>query len=120
MTKHLEALACRLSKNPKFFASPLAAFALSEDLDDAALAERLKCTRENLTMIRLCRAPEADRFAVDIDEVATRFTADAQALAAAVRHGQAVERMRARQPEQTGGMLLAARDDDRPDPEPQP
>ena len=120
MTKHLEALACRLTKNPKFFACPLAAYALSEDLDDAALAARLECTRENLTMIRLCRAPEADRFSADIDEVATRFSADAHALGAAVRHGQSVERMRARQAEQTGGMLLAARDDDRPEAEPQP
>jgi hypothetical protein len=120
MTKHLEALAIRMTKNPKFLASPLAAYALSEDLDDAALAMRLNCTRENLTMIRLCRSPEADRFAADIDEVATRFAADAATLAAAVRHGQAVERMRARQPEHADGMLLAARDDDRPDAEPQP
>lgn len=114
----LERAAKRLERDPFFFASPLAAYALSEDLDDVALAERLKCSRENLTMIRLCRAPEADRFAADIDEVATRFEADAQALAVAVRHGQSVEKLRARQPEQTGGMLLAARDGDRPEPEP--
>jgi hypothetical protein len=116
----LERAAKRLERDPFFFASPLAAYALSEDLDDAALAERLKCSRENLTMIRLCRAPEADRFAADIDDVAKRFTADPYALAAAVRHGQAVERMRARQPEHADGMLLAARDDDRPEEEPQP
>jgi hypothetical protein len=116
--KPLERAAKRLERDPFFLACPLAAYALSEDLDDAALAARLKCTSENLTMIRLCRAPEADRFAADIEDVATRFSADAGALAAAARHGQLVERMRARQPDQAGGMLLAARDDDRPEPEP--
>ena len=116
----LERAAKRLEQDPFFFACPLAAYALSEDLDDAALAARLTCSPENLTMIRLSRAPEADRFAADIDEVATRFAADAQALAVAVRHGQAVERLRSRKPEHTDGVLLAARDDDRPDPEPQP
>ena len=117
MTKHLEFLAKQAEVRPTYLAHPLRQFAVSESLDDAALAAALKCSPENLTMIRLCRSPEPDRFTADIVDVATRFNADAEVLAMAVHRGQVIERMRERQPEQTGSMLLAARDDDRPDPD---
>ena len=117
MANHLESLALRLERDPFFLACPLAGYARSESLDDAALAAAMKCSLESLTMIRLCRSPDADRFKADIDAVATRFNADADVLALAVRRGQVLATLQSRQPEQTGGMLLAARDDDRPDAE---
>ena len=117
MTNHLESLARRLEGDPFFLACPLAGYARSENLNDAALAAALKCSLESLTMIRLCRSPDEDRFKADIDAVAARFHADADVLALAVRRGQVLATLQSRQPEQTGGMLLAARDDDRPDAE---
>lgn len=117
MSNHLEFMAQWLERDAFFLASALKSYAHSEGLDDDALAAALKCNRETLTMLRLCRAPEQDRFQADIDALAAEFHADAEALAVAVRRGQAIASLQSRQPEQTGGMLLAARDDDRPEPE---
>ena len=64
-------------------------------------------------MLRLCRCPEADRFKADIDSISSEFQVNADALVKAVRRGQVIASLKARQPEQTEGMLLAARDDDR-------
>ena len=68
-------------------------------------------------MLRLCRAPELDRFKADIDAIVSRLNVDEDVLVQAVRRGQAIVSLQSRQPEQTGGMLLAARDDERPEPE---
>lgn len=110
----LETLAQRLGEDAFFLAHALGRFAHSESLDDAGLATALGCSPETLTMLRLCRSPRHDSFKADIDSIAARFQVDAGILADAVRRGQAIAVMQARQPEQTGGMLLAARDDDRP------
>jgi len=118
MSNHLETLARRLEGDPFFLACALKGFARSEQMDDTALATALRCSPETLTMLRLCRAPELDRFKADIDAIVARFNVDADVLVRAVRRGQALVSLQSRQLEQTGGMLLAARDDDRPEPEP--
>jgi hypothetical protein len=113
MTDHLESLATRLEGDPFFLACTLKDYAHSEGLDNEGLASALGCDRETLAMLRLCRTPDATRFRDDIDRIASRFGVNRDVLMLAVRRGQAIVAM-ARQPEQSSGMLLAARDDERP------
>jgi hypothetical protein len=119
MPTHLELLASRVESDPFFLGCLLKGYARSEELDDTALAASLGCNSETLTMLRLCRTPDLDRFNEDINQIVARFGVDRDVLTLAVRRGQAIVAM-ARQPMgETGGMLLAARDDDRPPTEPQ-
>jgi hypothetical protein len=110
---HLERLAQRVSSDPLFLAFALTLYSESEQLNDDALASRLACPRENLSMLRLCRTPDPEpvAFGRDIDQIAARFGANAGALAEAVRRGQVLARFRAAAV-QDRGTLLAARDDD--------
>jgi hypothetical protein len=111
---HLEELARRVESDPFLLGCVLKDYARSEKLDDAALAAALGCDSETLTMVRLCRAPEPDRFREDIDQVVARFGVNRGVLEEAVRRGQAIASMKHQPAGATGGMLLAARDDDRP------
>jgi hypothetical protein len=112
MSQALERLARRMADDPAFLAAPLALYARSAALDDAALCTLLRCPPEQLTALQLCRAPDAEpasAFRRDVTAIADRFGLDADALATAVRHGQALQRLR--QPDAAAaGMLLAARD----------
>lgn len=112
MSKSLEALARRVANDPFFLASVLAAYARSEHLDDAGLAETLGCSAAVLTALRLCRAPRpAPRaFQQDVDRLAERFGVDADRLAEVVRYGQALPRLQAG-PASAQGFLMAAREE---------
>jgi hypothetical protein len=113
MTDRLENLARRLESDPFFLACPLKLYQTSERLDEDRLAAALKCPRESLVSIRLCRAPsgEYETFQDDIERIATKFSADVDALADAIRRGQALFHMAGGQ--SASGTLLAARDGDR-------
>jgi hypothetical protein len=112
MSNHLENMARRLENDPFFLACPLKLFQASEGLSEDALAASLGCSRDSLTSIRLCRAPggEEDSFHDDIGRIATRFLVDGDALAEAIRRGQALFHMTRK--ETKSGTLLAARDGD--------
>jgi hypothetical protein len=111
MPNHLEHLARRLEDDPFFLACPLRLYAKSEELGEGGLAEALKCSKEALMSVRLCRAPSPDEsFFECIERIATRFAANAEALAEAVRRGQALFQMA--QVATTSRILLAARDGD--------
>jgi hypothetical protein len=122
MTDPLEALAARAATEPFFLAWVLAAYAASEDLDDAGLAAALGCPAGELAMLRLCRTPrtEPGAFWEDICAIAERFGIDPQRLAEAVQRGRVVWRMRG-EPSAGGSFLLAARDreDEPEDPPPE-
>lgn len=123
MNAALDHLANRVAADPFFLAHPLAEFAHSERLDDPALAARLGCRPEYLTVLRLCRAPRSDplAFRADVAAVAGRFGIDPGVLAEAVRRGQGLARVReAARPTTGPGFLLAARDPDPPKPEEPP
>src|SRR5262249_47556869 len=96
---------------PFFLACPLKLYQKSEGLGQDALAAVLKCSNDALLSVRLCRAPagEAESFQDDIERIATRFSVDADALAEAVRRGQALFHMATSDP-RVGRTLLAARD----------
>lgn len=110
MSDHLENMARRLDGDPFFLACPLMLYQKSEGLSEDSLAARLQCSREALTPVRLCRAPASEEgsFLDDIERIATRFSVNTDALAEAVRRGQALFHMT------SGGTrsatLLAARD----------
>jgi hypothetical protein len=109
MNPHLEHLARRLPDAPDFLACALAGYARSERLDDTGLAARLGCPVQTLTHLRLCRCPRerAPLFRQDVVQIAGRFGVDADALAEAVRRGQALYHLR--DPAGGAGFLLAAR-----------
>jgi hypothetical protein len=111
-------MAARVAADPFFLAHPLAEYARSERLDDPALAARLGCRAEGLTLVRLCRAPRPGpaEFRADIAAVATRFGLDAAKLAAAVRHGQGLATLRGtpRPASAELGTVIAARDAEPP------
>jgi hypothetical protein len=116
MTDPLSAMAARAEREPFFLASVLAMYRDSKRLDEAGLADALGCRREDLLMLRLCRAPRTDGpgFREDIDCIAGRFGIDPQRLASVVKRGRVVARLQdgpasAREDAPTG-WLMAARD----------
>jgi hypothetical protein len=109
MSNHLEHLARRLEDDPFFLACPLQLYAESEGLSEDRLAAGLRCSKEALLSVRLCRAPsgEDESFHEGIERIAAKFSVDADALAEAVRRGQAIFHMTRMPSTRT---LLAARD----------
>src|SRR5262245_42774064 len=115
MANELDLLAKRAESDLFFLGSLLKSFATSEQLDEAALAKKLECTMETLTMLRLCRAPHADSFKDDIYKIAAKFEVDRDTLAQAARRGQVLLQIRRDTPSDIG-FMLAARDDGEADP----
>jgi hypothetical protein len=115
MSNHLENMARRLEGDPFFLACPLKLFQVSEGLSEEALVTSLGCSKDSLASIRLCRAPaaEEDSFQDDIGRIATKFSLNGDALAEAIRRGQALYHMARK--ETKSGTLLAARDGDAQD-----
>jgi hypothetical protein len=108
MAKPLEYLAGRASERPFYLGSTLALFAESEQFDDSGLCRFLSCPVGTLPLLRLCRTPDEapTDFRRDVQKIAERFGVNTDALAEAVRRGQALRRLR----KTSGGTLLAARD----------
>jgi hypothetical protein len=109
----LRVLAKKAEGSSFFLASVLAPYADGEHLDDAGLAEKLGCRMEDLTMLRLCRAPrrEASLFWNDVRSIAEHFDIDPYRLANIVKGGRVLVNLR----ETTAataesGFLMAARD----------
>ena len=118
MPEPLEDLALRVAEEPFFLAGLLRAYAFSESLDDTGLAAALGCPVQELTMLRLCRAPRTDSedFLDDITCIAERFGLDPERLADAVKRGRVVRRFQ--QADQgSGSSLMAARDREGEQPE---
>ncbi len=107
----LEHMARRVANDPFFLGAILHCYAESEQLTPAALANYLGCSVETLPQVQLCRAPraEAGAFTHDIELIANRFHLDTERLMEVVRHGQALQRLRAAS-SAAAGSLLAARD----------
>jgi hypothetical protein len=108
MADPLSSLARRAEERPTFLAALLGAYARSEDLDDAELADRLGCPAEQLSRLKLCRAPRTEpaEMRQDVARLAELFGVDEAVLRRAVLRGRVVLRLR----QGSDGMLLAARD----------
>jgi hypothetical protein len=119
MSDPLERLAHRVAGDPQFLAAGLATYARAERLNDAALADELGGKVEDLTALRLCRAPRPDPagFREDVRLIADRFGLDVVRLMAVVRRGEALGRLRGAAAGGPGS-LLAARDHTADEPPP--
>lgn len=108
MADPLSSLARRAEERPTFLAGLLAAYAHSEDLSDVDLAARLGCPVEQLSRLKLCRAPRSEpaEMLEDVARLAERFGVDEAVLRQAVLRGRVVLRLR----QGSDGILLAARD----------
>jgi hypothetical protein len=95
-----------------FLASALLPYAEVEQLDDAALAERLGCEQGDLPKLLLCRRPrrEAPNFRADVERIAEAFGLEPGRLAEVVRAADALRALREGGAAQAGGWLAAARD----------
>ncbi|MGH2459755.1 MAG: hypothetical protein ACRDIY_12900 [Chloroflexota bacterium] len=111
MASPLARLARRVEDDPAFLASALKQYALSEGLDGRGLAAALACPVESLARLALCRRPRPNPpwFRQDVDRIARRFGANADALATVVRRADALARLRGIDAD-APGLLMAARD----------
>jgi hypothetical protein len=114
---NLESLARRVEDDPFFLGSVLTHYARTEGYGDEQLSKALGCTTDTLALLRLCRAPEGDQVGKAIREISDRFEVNADALAVAIRTGQAIMQLRRAG---TGGSTLAAARDRNMDGKDQP
>jgi hypothetical protein len=101
---------------PIFLAAVFARYRAAERIDDGELARRLAIDPQQLDALALCRRPRPDRFAQDVTAIATRFGADAGALAAIVRQ---VDALGAFVGASSANQVVAARDADDEPPAPE-
>jgi hypothetical protein len=115
MTDPLVSLARRAEREPFLLASALADYARSEELDHAALAARLGCTVEQLTLVRLCRTPRSDPadFRADVEVIAGHYHLDEGVLVEAVKRSRVMRRTQGASATEAG-LLMAARDREQP------
>jgi hypothetical protein len=111
MSDRMAALARRVEDDPFFLAAALAAYARTEGLSDALLAQRLGCMPVQLAAMRLCRTPRptAREFQEDVERIASAFQIDATVLAEVVRRADSLRAFRTVADERAG-YLMAARD----------
>ena len=74
------------------------------------LAAELNCDAETVQWLFLCRSPSGERFAEDVERIASRFSLDTTRLAGLVRRADAVTALAASEPAASESILLAARD----------
>jgi len=119
MTDPLKELAGRARGEPFFLGYFLAAYARSENLDDAGLAAHLGCPQGELPLLQLCRSPrlEPEELGEDVGRIADRFGIDPRTLAEAVKRGRVVVRLQAARAEDQAP-LMAARDPEETPPQP--
>jgi hypothetical protein len=117
MSDALKHMAERVKADPFFLAYPLAGYAAAENLDDPALAAALGVGVEDLTRLRLCRAPRDTPAARrdDVTEIAAAFGIAPTTLMEVLNRGQAVARLKEKvKTADRDGAFLAARDGDPP------
>jgi hypothetical protein len=74
------------------------------------LAEELNCDATTVQWVFLCRSPSEERFAQDVERIASRFSLDANRLAALIRRADAIAALAAESHDVSESILLAARD----------
>jgi orotate phosphoribosyltransferase-like protein len=81
-----------------------------EGTSNRELATELNCDPATVQWLFLCRSPSSERFAQDVERIASHFSLDAKRLAGLVRRADAVMALAASGHNASEGILLAARD----------
>ena len=81
-----------------------------EGTSSRELAAELNCDAATVQWLFLCRSPTGERFAEDVERIASRFSLDTTRLAGLVRRADAVTALAASDPAASESILLAARD----------
>lgn len=107
----------RARRDPFFLGFVLDAYARRKCFDDKTLAEHLRCPRDRLPELFLCRCPQGDdpKFAQDVRFIAEYAPCDETQLLLALRETVALAKLSKPSPGKNSSTLLAARD--RPEPE---
>jgi hypothetical protein len=111
----LDSAARRAQEEPWTLGCRLSRLAELEGGASGDIAAELNCDPVTVQWIFLCRCPSAERFAQDVERIASRFSLDVKRLAALVRRADAVVALGAYTQDASESILLAARD--REDPE---
>lgn len=98
----------RASARPTYLGWVLRRYMEMEGLDWDALAEILGAS-VGFSTLALCLRPRPNHFASDVRAIATKFGLHAAALANIVRMVDAAETLRAGEPTEASGTLIAAR-----------
>ncbi len=104
----IERMAQRAMDDPFYVASAMAEYARSEGIPWGQLAGLLGCSEDQMSQVALCRRPYGDAIWNDLEQIAGRFTLDAEALLTMVRRADALTSLRGGSGTTT--MLQAARD----------
>lgn len=107
----------RARTRPEFLGWVLARYEDLEALPEERNREQLAVSLEDWPRLQLCLRPRAEQFMADVTQIARAFAIDRKALAAIVRHVDAVEAVRAREEAGQPGSLMAARTRQPPPPE---
>jgi hypothetical protein len=102
----------RARRNGFFLGKALSEYQAFSDIDDEALAMALRCGREALSRLILCRWPDdrGARFAQDVRAIAEFAPCDADALMHVLRQVATMRAFQQVSMSSTDDLLLAARD----------
>lgn len=81
-----------------------------EGTSSRELAAELNCDAATVQWLFLCRSPTGERFAEDVERIASRFSLDVKRLAGLIRRADAVTALAAWGHDASEGILVAARD----------
>ena len=113
-SNYLQVLSRKARSNEQFLGSALAVIAAENGLEMAEITSKLKCPKENITILSLCKLPResAQFFYADVRSISEYSGCDASELANMVREYRAINAMRQFNQSQTSydSMLMAARD----------
>lgn len=88
----------------------LSHLAESEGTSSRQLATELNCDPVTVQWLFLCRSPSGERFARDVEQIASRFSLDVKRLVGLIRRADAITALAAPGQGASEGILLAARD----------
>jgi hypothetical protein len=106
----LESAARRAQRETWTLGRKLSRLAELENTSNYELAAELHCEAATVQWLFLCRSPTGERFAEDVQQIASRFSLDVNRLAGLIRRADAVTTLAVSGHDSSEGILLAARD----------
>lgn len=111
-SRRLRRLVARAREDYFFLGHTLSEYQKLNGMDDDRLAVFLKCRRETLNRLALCRKPDVDsrEFAHDLRRIANFAACDADRLVQLLRYVAALQSLPVENTQTARGFLMAARD----------